>query len=303
MPNTDQNTSCNVGELPAGNARPGFVLSGSIVARLDRCRYLVQPTASDETCCCELAIDSDAVPEKGRRVLISRDQFGNGFITAILPADTDQVSRGHGPTELVTTDGARATRSFDSSGEVLQVLDRNERIMFEYRPGQNQGSMALNAGNITLNAGGRFEVSAGEGIRMFSGQGVDLGALKPVRISAGADDASEVEIGPQRLNMSAKRLDCSTESLDIRFEEGRCVGKNMFTRVERMTSVVRSLEVRAKSIVERAGSVFRQVAGVSRLNAKRVRTVCQESHDVVAERVRLDGRKAVKLQGDRIDLG
>lgn len=303
MPNTDQNTSRYAGEHPAGNARPGFVLSGTIVARLDRCRYLVQSTASDESCCCELAIGFDAVPEKGRRVLISRDQFGNGFITAILPADRDRESRGHRLAELVTTDGARATRSFDSSGEVLQILDRNARIMFEYRPGRNQGSIALNAEHIALNAGGRFEVSAGEGIRMFSAQGVDLSALKPVRISAGSDDASEVEIGPKRLNMSARHLDCSAESMNVRFEEGRCVGKNMFTRVERMTSVVRSLEVRAKSIIERAGSVFRHVAGVSRLNAKRVRTVCQESHDVVAERVRLDGRKAVKMQGDRIDLG
>jgi len=303
MPNIDEKT-CSRFEPDAGEQpRPGGVLSGTVVAHLDRRSYLVQPTTSSQTFCCELAVGDAPGLKKGSRVLISRDQLGHGFITALLPDSADRPGAGQRQRDIVTGDGTRAVHAVDSRGESLQVRDGHGRVMFEYRPDEQAGSMTIKADNITVDAARHFEICAGQGIRVSSGQDVDMGALGAFNLSAGPEGSGRIELGAQRLGMDARQLDCSARSVDFRFSDARCLGRTMHVRLDRMTSVVRTLELRVRNLIERAGEVFRSVAGVSRLNAKRVRTVCQQEHEVVAREIRLDGERAVKLQGDKIDLG
>lgn len=303
MPNFDEKTCSRFETDAAERPLPGSVLSAAVVAHLGRRRYLVQPTASSQTFCCELAVGGVSMLEKGSRVLISQDQVGHAFITALLSDSSDGERAGKRQPDIVTADGAHATHAVESGVESLQVRDRHGRILFEYRPDEHAGSLMLKGDNISVDAARHFEISAGQGIRMLSGQDVDMRALGAFNLSAGPEGTGKIGLGAQRLTMDSRRLDCSAGSIDFRFEDARCLGRSMHARLDRMTSVIRMLEVQARSLIERAGDVFRSVAGVSRLNAKRVRTVCEQEHEVVAREIRLDGERAVKLQGDKIDLG
>lgn len=281
----------------------GGVQSATVLGQLGPWSFLVQLTGSTGTVCCELATPGEQIPTVGDRVLVSCDQAGQAYIMGFIRGRLRTPSPTAEPARLSTRDGASATHIVEGECECLQIRDRHDRVIFEYRPDVGNGTLSMSAGDVRLTAGRSLDLTAGEELRLFSGQGTRIRSLGSLRLSSESDRSTEIGLGHGVLMTTAEHFRCTADSGDIRLERGRFQGESLVAQLSSVRLIVTTLETVVTTIFERATDVFRRVTGLHQLKAGRIRTVSEDSYTVTARQVRLDGEEAVKLQGDKIHLG
>jgi hypothetical protein len=108
--------------------------------------------------------------------------------------------------------------------------------------------------------------------------------------------ADHVAVASDELVMSGKKA-------TVRVGDTSLVGRSLSTTLERAEHWIGKLEIAAGSILERADSVFRSVKNLHQLRAGRMRTLVDDSIHTRAERVSIDARKTVHIDGEKINLG
>ena len=282
--------------------RPGMQ-SATIVGQVGPTTFLVQPGDSSSTYCCELATLCERVPRKGDRVLINSDQHGQQFIIGFI-GHGSQASTGESQSNVLTGDSGASVEIANKAGrESLQVRDRDQRLIFEYLPDEGKGHISLEAGRISLNAQESIDLTAGTDLRLFSGHGTRLDALGSLDMTAQSETVSRIGLGRRGVQLSGETFLCVADKGLFKINRSQLQGESASASLESAKMVVSRMETVVKTLFEKATDVFRQVAGLHQLMAKRTRTVCEDSHAVIAKRVRIDGNYSVKLQGDKIHLG
>ncbi len=282
--------------------KPGMQ-SATIVGQVGPATFLVQPGNSSSTYCCELATLSRRIPRKGDRVLIDSDQNGQQFIIGFIGQGM-QASTGESQSNMLSGKSGASVELTNKDGrESLQVRDQNQRLIFEYLPDEGKGHISLEAGSISLNAEETIDLSAGTDLRLFSGHATRLDALGSLDLTAQSEKVSRIGLGRRGVHLSGETLLCAADKGLFKINRSQLQGESASVRVESAKMVISRMETVIKTLFEKATDVFRQVAGLHQLTAKRTRTVCEDSHAVIAKRVRIDGNYSVKLQGDKIHLG
>ena len=283
-------------------ARPGMQ-SATIVGQVAPATFLVQSGDSSSTYCCELASLSELVLRKGDRVLINSDQHGQHFIIGIVGHGL-QASAGESQSNILAGESGASVEIADKAGrESLQVRDKEQRLIFEYLPDEGEGHISIEAGRISLNAEKSIDLTAGTDLRLFSGHGTRVDALGSLDLTSNSETASRIGLGRHGLQLSGETLLCAADRGIFKINRSQLQGESMSARLESAKLIVSRMETVVKTLFEKATDVFRQVGGLHQLTAKRTRTVCEDSHAVIAKRVRIDGNYSVKLQGDKIHLG
>ncbi len=281
----------------------GGLQSATVLGSLGPWSFLVQLTGSTSTVCCELVTPGEQIPTVGDRVLVTCDQAGRAYIIGFIRGGLRTPSPDARPTRLSTRDGASATRIVEGECECLQIRDRHDQVIFEYRPDVDNGTLSMSAGNVRLTANRSLDLTAGEELRLFSGQGTLIRSLGSLRLSSKSDQSAEIGLSNGVLMTTAEHFRCTADSGDIRLERGRFRGESLVAQLSSVRLIVTTLETVVTTLFERATDVFRRVTGLHQLKAGRARTVSDDSYTVTARQVRLDGEESVKLQGDKIHLG
>ncbi len=283
--------------------KPNGMQSAIVVGQVGPSTFLVQPGTSSSTYCCELATFSERVPRKGDRVLINSDQHGQQFIIGFIGHGSTATTCESQSNILAGKSGASVELTNKDGRESLQVRDQNQRLIFEYLPDEGKGHISLEAGSISLNAQKSIDLTAGTDLRLFSGHATRLDALGSLDLTAQSEKISRIGLGRRGVHLSGEALLCVADKGLFKFHRSQLQGESVSARLESAKMVVSSMETEVKSLFEKATDVFRQVSGLHQLKAKRTRTICEDSHAVIAKRVRIDGNYSVKLQGDKIHLG
>jgi hypothetical protein len=290
-------------QKPVATSSKDGIHSGIIVGQVGPATFLVQPGFSNSTCCCELAAMGDILPRKGDRVVMAADQNGQQFILGVVHDGSRLSARARNDQVLSTSSGATVEIVDDEDGESVRIRDRNQQLVFEYRPDKGKGHISLDAGKISLNAAETIDLTAGTDLRLFSGQGTRLDALGSVDLISRSETSSRIGLDRGKVQLSGETLLCGAEKGLFRINHSRLQGRSVSMRLESARIMISNMETVVKTLFEKATDVFRHVSGLHQLKARRTRTVCEDSHSVVAKRVRIDGNYSVKLQGDKIHLG
>ncbi len=300
MSNEQSSTFANAPANDKSTISSGF-LSARIVGQLGPRTFLVQPGGSDKTHCAELATFEDHILAKGERVVVQPDQHGQYFITGrIGPGKQSDIRPGK---ELFTPCGASATLADRDNGKTLQVSDCNGQVIFEYDPAAGGGRMALEAESLALNARQHIDICAGTNLRIFSGHDTEIQALASVNMVSLPENGARFHLTPESIRIKSGSLDCISRKTRVRFESGHVQGKKLTTHFSFLRTTVDRLETIASRLIERVDNAYRKISGLDQKHAGRTRTICEDSHTVKANRVRLDGHDVVKVQSDKIHLG
>lgn len=96
----------------------------------------------------------------------------------------------------------------------------------------------------------------------------------------------------------------AAEGIDLETAgEVRIEAKALRTVVELLQQTAGVVEQRAERWIERLGSVFREIEGLSQTRARRVRTIARETMQLLGKRTVLKAEGDMKINGERIHLG
>ena len=225
-------------------------------------------------------------PRVGDSVLVLTDEQGLTWILGLLPRSALDEA----------LDDAPARRNV--------VHDRRGRILFEYEPEHDRAVLHIPTGDL--------EILAPDGmIRMRSGVGISLetaGDLS-LRSDRRVDVVAAPERSSARLSMHAGQVTIAgavvaalADRAELLASEVGLEARHVETRVERLRTVAKVIDVRAGRVVERARDVYREVSGLSQTRAGRVRLVAKKTAQLVAENTLLKARDRMKVKGERIHL-
>lgn len=192
--------------------------------------------------------------------------------------------------EITTKDGARARVSRQGDGEVLTVLDRKGRVLFQYDAETGRGSLIMPEGDLRLCAPrGSIELVAAEGIRATAGGEIALEV-------PGDAGASAVRLDGDALRVNAKESDLSLG--DVRARAGA-----LHAAVDRAELTFGSVLRSAGRVIDQAENLYQRVSELCEVKAGRLRTLVREGVWMKGEDVTVLARKDVRIDGEHINLG
>jgi hypothetical protein len=246
-----------------------------------------------------LAIDGQDGLGAGDRILAAFNSHGRCYVIGVIErkASADLVARG----------GARARLHVASGAEAIQVLDAQDRMIFEYRPEDGGGAITMPLGDLALRAPqGDIVLEAGHRLHCRAGAEVELEASSRIRLTAGqsqSDEQAELCLLERSAKLKTHTFDLTAVRANLRVVEAEYLGVALNATLERVRLVTGKLEHLAERVIERAVDVYREVRGLCQLKAGRVRTLVEEDHYTKSKRTYLLAEEDVMIDGDKIRLG
>jgi hypothetical protein len=246
-----------------------------------------------------LAIDGQADLGAGDRVLAAPDSHGRCYVIGVIERKATP--------DLVSRSGARARLESADGQEKIQVLDAEDRLIFEYRPEDGGGAITMPAGDLALRAPmGDIRLEAGRRLHCRAGTDIDVSASSSVALCAGQAQRNK-QVSFFLSDCSAKlkthSFALTAARADLRVAETEYLGVALCGTLERVRLVTGKLERLAERVIERAVDVYREVEGLCQLKAGRVRTLVEDEHYAKAKRTYLLAEEDVKIDGNKIRLG
>ena len=247
-----------------------------------------------------LAIDGGTRLAEGDRVLLAWDAGGEAYVIGV-------IARRDAAPSLIARGGARARLIDENGGEAIQVLDAHDRLVFEYRPDEGEGTISVPQGNLALRApAGDVLLEAGGRVRCRAGTEVDLRAGSQINAevgTAGSVDRTRFSLSSRSAKLATQAFELSARRGLLRIAEASYFGVVFDGTVERARLAAGKIETLAERVVERARDVYRQVHGLYQLKAGRVRTLVEDSYYTKAHQAYLLAEKDVRIDGEQIRLG
>lgn len=161
-----------------------------------------------------------------------------------------ETTPARGGQSLAADDGSRAIRDGEGEEQRLAVVDRDEKVLFEFFPAEGRSVVYVPTGDLTLRApAGSIELEAGEGVRLRGDRVELLG--------------EQVELRGDRLESSFRRVRETVDVLET--NAGRVVerARETFREVEELA------QTRAGHIRHVASEAFHVLATRTQLKARR----------------------------------
>jgi len=255
-------------EDPRSFVRPARVLETD---GGDLCRVQIKQEGKTQEAWAMLALPGDYQPKVDDRVLVTSDGPDGCYVVGLLGAprrrgreDASPRSRLDGP------QGTCATLARRNGEDAIEVRDRDNRVIFEYRPGSGKAYITMPGGDLAFDApDGAIELNSANGI---------------VVQSAGA-------------------LQVSAPHGDIKLGEARYEGRRFEATLECAKVVADRMETMARRIVEKAKNVYRMVESLNQVKAGRMRTLVDAEYQLNAGRAALKSDDDMRIDGERIYLG
>jgi hypothetical protein len=238
------------------------------------------------------AFDGAASLQQGDRVLVACDPVQHYYVIGV-------IERKQAPA-LIARDGTRALINCANGEEILQVRDSADHLIFEYRPSEGKGIISIPTGDLALKAPtGDIVLEAGRGIRCQAGSDIELTGATAVTIAAGTEPhelCTSLNLTPRTAALTASRLELTAKRGVMRIATAEYFGIALNSTIEQVHSVVQKFESVAERIIQRVKDSYRQVDGLDQTKARRVRTLVEDAHYVLAD-------DDVTIDGEKIRLG
>lgn len=194
--------------------------------------------------------------------------------------------------------GARAVVSEDHE---LSVYAPDGQLVFEYDPATGRQRVVAPAGrleivsarDVTLRSGNEISLEA----RRVTLRGSEAVALRCGRGRTG------MELSRREMRLASDRLLVAAEKTEVTSGETTLAGNRIEGAFERARLVAGRVESVARTVIEKAGNVYRSVENLAQLRAGRVRTLVEGSHVCRARKATLYAQEDVRVQADKIHLG
>lgn len=234
----------------------------------------------------------------GQESLALADADGQWFVIGIINA-SPAIRR------LTTSAGVSAEVIGPLGEEKVRVLSPHGELLFEHDPLAGLTRLSMPAGDLELlQPQGRITLAAAE-LRLVAGE-IDLHAARTVRIAV---PGAEPESGTT-LVADARHLACRSGNLqvtaaqgDVAIDDARASGGRWSLELGTLATAVDLLETTARSVVEKAQNVYRQVAELLQVQAGRLRHHVTGSYHLKCEDAYIKTEKDFKVQGEQIHLG
>jgi hypothetical protein len=236
-------------------------------------------------------------PEVGDRVLVAGDSGDQLWIIATIPAPG--LPAGPQQAEVREAGGASAAVTPGAGGPLIAVRDRQGALVFEYEPDTRRTTLYAAAGDLALEVpAGALNLRAAGGVRIESGDTVEMGAPGGIGIHAGrtAGEQTRVEVRPEGLGVVAPAADLAAGT--VRIDASR-----MVSRLEKAVAVYGSLEITANRIRQRARRFLTAVEELLHLRAGRFEADVEDDLRLRSGTASLKAKGRVKIDGESIHLG
>ncbi|MGH0035851.1 MAG: DUF3540 domain-containing protein [Myxococcota bacterium] len=202
--------------------------------------------------------------------------------------------------------GARARIVEHEGGERLEVIDPEGRLVFEYDPASGRSTLSVPDGDLALRAPhGRIDLAAAEGVRCQTVGPVELESATAVSLSATGESgrSAGLLLGGEAARVKAPHIGLRADRATASIDDFRYRGQKLHARLDTALLALDRVETVAKSILEKAVNVYRQVTELHQLRAGRTRTHVEGAHLVQADSSEHRTRGPVRIDGERIELG
>ena len=140
------------------------------------------------------------------------------------------------------------------------------------------------SGRTVINIPEGLEIRTGDRGIKLSGDHIDLAAGREIR-----NTSPRWSVITARGEVKSRDLSLAAQTLSASASRIRVWGDVVESRIEKL--------------IERIGHAFRQVRGLDKLKAGRVRTDVEEAWDLSAENTRITASDKVRVDAEKIDLG
>ena len=105
------------------------------------------------------------------------------------------------------------------------------------------------------------------------------------------------------VELRGERLDVRARRGDVRIEEQRYTGRRVDAEVGAVRVVAKKMEHVVRTVIERAGAVYRYAEDLTQTSTGRLKTLVRETFHLRSRRVRMKSEKDFKVDGEQIHLG
>jgi hypothetical protein len=234
----------------------------------------------------------------GQQALVLADAEGEWYVIGLLQT-------GPAPSRVKTTAGTIAEVAGPPDAEKLRVLSPGGELLFEHDPAARVTRLAMPAGDLELLAPQGRITLAGAELRLVAGE-IDLHAAHAVRLAVPgveADRGTTLVADRERLAFRSEKLEATAEHAELAVENAKFSGARWSLAVESLAIAVDALETTARSVVEKAQNVYRQVAELLQVQAGRLRHLVAGAYHLKSEDAYVKTEKDFKVQAEQIHLG
>jgi hypothetical protein len=107
----------------------------------------------------------------------------------------------------------------------------------------------------------------------------------------------------ESIECRAPRTELTTDRAQATFDQASLLGGRLACTVRSMRLVANNVELKAGSILERAGRVYRRIADFEESQIGRVRMLVEDVFFVKAKNAKLKADQHVSVNGEKIELG
>ncbi|MEJ2041432.1 MAG: DUF3540 domain-containing protein, partial [Desulfosarcinaceae bacterium] len=227
------------------------------------------------------------------------EHSGGGYIIGILPCETTAA--------IVTDQGAGARIRGQGENQAVTVHDRHGHTLFEYYPGSGRCVVKSPKGDLELEAPeGAIRLRAAGDIQCRSTAEVFLSGAAGVHLSADSQGRlpdQELRLDGEGVRLGVGRMDVTAGMGRISMARTVYRGQQVDSRVDRARMVYGRLEMVVERLLQRSGTVIRQIRRLLQTRAGRIRTLVDGAHHVQSGRTTLIAETDVRIDGKKINLG
>lgn len=225
----------------------------------------------------------------------------------------------------ITPETLVSLQNYVRVGEVVEVVDRNEirvRLSIEDRTAEIVTQFAMGnsvipkVGDNVVVAGERFDSGFIIGhmprdpvtMRQFSvEQDVESGkttlSVPKGDLDIQAEDGNICLKASKNIQMESEAFSLFSAKGNINIADAKYKGLRMTANIAQTRLLLGKIHTTVERLIEKAKDVYRQVEGLNRTKAGRMRTLVDGSYHLKSERIIEKAKKEVRIDGDKINLG
>ena len=226
-----------------------------------------------------------ARPSIGCRALLAEGVEGRYFVVGVVAGDW-------------STDRPEA-----AGDDVVRVHSPRGELVFEYDPAAERGRVWLHAAQVELAATGESLTLSAPDVLDLRARHVRMEGRETTSLSAGQTSKSSMRVDPRGIALEGAACEMDFDRTELRSDRLGVRGKTFEGKFDRTRVVAERVETIAHEMTARARRAYQFVEDCIQTRAGRVRQIVKGAFLTRSEKVAIQARNDVKVQGRQIKLG